>query len=419
MRNIFDQYSEPENRLTHALVCSLAEDNRLLRLFIRMATGAAITIPKQLTIVEQSVPGDLEIREELAEERGLPDAWIHDRNGWCLLIESKVSDSLTKRQLDRHQYTAAIHGFKEIHLLGIVTVRPKRSIDRAHLLLWSEIYQWLMTQYQQSAWARKLAEYLEVAEVKLSEDGYLKEGTLTIFSGIPFNEDEPYNYPQAKRILKLAMSELRERNELQRQLKADLGDLGRKAITGKGRTGVWDYIRIRNADTTEQFTKYPHLTLSIGTERVWAGLVIPHAIKSMYRNRIQELASDDFIDLLRGVNTGLIKALRGAPGSKPWAYAIQRRWPSIKSALIIDARLEYDLRTAFPNTKVHSVKSQPEWVKATYDALANKRSNLELGIGAIFPYRECAITKSKRIIGYVSAAWLATKPLLDIMSEGG
>jgi hypothetical protein len=26
MWNVFDQYTQPENRLTHALVCSLAED---------------------------------------------------------------------------------------------------------------------------------------------------------------------------------------------------------------------------------------------------------------------------------------------------------------------------------------------------------------------------------------------------------
>jgi hypothetical protein len=34
MRNLFDQYTHPENRLTHALVSSIAQDQYLLREFI-------------------------------------------------------------------------------------------------------------------------------------------------------------------------------------------------------------------------------------------------------------------------------------------------------------------------------------------------------------------------------------------------
>jgi len=37
MRNIFDQYTHPENRLTHALMSSLAADPELLRSFVRWA----------------------------------------------------------------------------------------------------------------------------------------------------------------------------------------------------------------------------------------------------------------------------------------------------------------------------------------------------------------------------------------------
>jgi len=50
---------------------------------------------------------------------------------------------------------------------------------------------------------------MEILEVKLTNDGYLKEGILTVFSGIPFTEDSPYNYPEAKRLIKLAMEDLR------------------------------------------------------------------------------------------------------------------------------------------------------------------------------------------------------------------
>ena len=35
LRNVFDQFSQPENRLTHALVCTLSNERALIRPFLR------------------------------------------------------------------------------------------------------------------------------------------------------------------------------------------------------------------------------------------------------------------------------------------------------------------------------------------------------------------------------------------------
>lgn len=86
MRTLFDQYQSPENRLTHALVCCLAEEPSLLRRFIAWSTG---TLPprKGIEIVEQQLPGEeSEITEDEAERLGLPDAWVHNGSTWALLI---------------------------------------------------------------------------------------------------------------------------------------------------------------------------------------------------------------------------------------------------------------------------------------------------------------------------------------------
>lgn len=64
------------------------------------------------------------------------------------------------------------------------------------------------------------------------EDGSLKEGMLTVFSGVPFDERQPYNYPEAKRVLKLARDELRNRKDLVRQLDVNPTGEGRGAIAG-------------------------------------------------------------------------------------------------------------------------------------------------------------------------------------------
>jgi hypothetical protein len=51
VRNLFDQYTHPENRLTHALVSSIAQDQYLLREFIKWTTGQ--TIAKKETIQQR------------------------------------------------------------------------------------------------------------------------------------------------------------------------------------------------------------------------------------------------------------------------------------------------------------------------------------------------------------------------------
>lgn len=82
MRNVFDQYSQPENRLTHALLTTLDQDRSLLVPFLKWLGINDVPKPTTLTIVEQQVPGDYQpdISEEEAERRGLPDGAIHRPN---------------------------------------------------------------------------------------------------------------------------------------------------------------------------------------------------------------------------------------------------------------------------------------------------------------------------------------------------
>ncbi len=93
MRNVFDQYSQPENRLTHALLTALDQDRSLLVPFLKWLGIKDVPKPTTLTIVEQSVPGDYQpdISEEEAERRGLPDGEsMTTTNGlFCLKVRSK------------------------------------------------------------------------------------------------------------------------------------------------------------------------------------------------------------------------------------------------------------------------------------------------------------------------------------------
>src|SRR5512146_1891018 len=169
MRNIFDQYTQPENRLTHALISSLEADPKLLRKFIHWVTGKTAPFSRTLKITEQHLPGEAETHgdEEADERRGLPDAWIYNENGWALLIESKIESPLTQDQLERHRRTAEKHAFTDIHLLALVTEPPSRfDLDDVKILTWAQLYSWLLKQ-RQSEWTRRLTKYFEILETKL------------------------------------------------------------------------------------------------------------------------------------------------------------------------------------------------------------------------------------------------------------
>lgn len=416
MRNLFDQYEQPENRLTHALVCALAEDRRLLIRFIRWATGR--TAPGgRLQIVEQQRPGEMKRAED--EATGIPDAWIYNDDGWSLLIESKITAHLGFGQLRRHLATAARRGFPETTLL-LLTARDETPRLGKHIVTraWMDTYGWLLREKRRSPWAARCADYMEILEADLIEEGRLKEGGVTTFSGISFDSENPYSYLEAKRLLKLALDQLRTKTKLKRELGMDPTVPGRGAITGREGAGVWDFLQLKQAKRAVVFTEFPHLTLAIERDRLLAIVTIPHGIRAAFRRRLIELGLEGFEELLSGVNRRLLQALRGDKGAAPWVVVVQRRYRTQRSRAIVDAALEFDLRTAFQGPGKRGkriVKAQPQWLNASFSALARKRSNLQLGVGASFPYARSSTVGSRAIIDRIAATWIACKPLLATM----
>jgi hypothetical protein len=192
---------------------------------------------------------------------------------------------------------------------------------------------------------------------------------------------------------------------------------GRGAITGKESNAVWDLLRLKHPVTKKTFTSYPHLTFALESDRVIATVTIPNDIKSSFRRRLVALGVEGFSRVLLDVEQWLLAAIKGDDGAAPWIVVVQRRYPTQKSQAIVDASLEFDLRTAFPRQKKRGkrVKAQPQWLNATYEALAKKHSNLQIAVGAIFPYRSSSSTKTRDILDRIEKTWLACKPLLDVM----
>jgi hypothetical protein len=277
---------------------------------------------------------------------------------------------------------------------------------------WSEVYQWLMRERHRSLWAHIAAEYLEVAETRGVAEEYLKEGTLTVFSGIPFTAEDPYTYPQAKRSLGLLFDELRRDRRLQRQLGADPDSKGRGAITGRAGQAVWDFVSLKSAP--KAFTQYPHLTIGIQNVRFEAYVTIPNGVRAGLRNNILGASYDDFEHLILNVARPLSVALRKYPGATPMIVVVQRRYLTQRSRAIVDGVLRFDPITALSGGRRTRgrPKYQPQWLRVVYDLLTNRRSNLQFQIGADFPYDHCPVVATPQVKEAAVAVWLACKPLI-------
>jgi hypothetical protein len=326
LRNIFDQYSQPENRIAHALMTVLQEDRKLLGHFLReLVCVKPPCDPRKLAVLEQQYPGEEEPSEDELERRGIPDGWIFDGDGWCVFIESKVIAKLGSDQIIRHCRTAERRGFNTITAVAI-TPRLASSLPAGTVLLeWRQVYAWLRSHSLGSAWAARAADYLEIVEAKLIEAEQFVEGTLTMFFGFPFGRDLPFTYLEGKRVLELALGELRQRRDLRDQLKMNPKAAGRPAITGRQSDAVWDFLSLAPSGQVQNFTSYPHLTLGVVSQAIEAMVTVPNAVNSTMRRNLVELGEAGFQSLVKGVVKNLKPLLRSHPGAAPWCRGVQRR----------------------------------------------------------------------------------------------
>lgn len=414
MRNLFDQYQQPENRLTHSLLCSLDADRRLLHTFVRWITGGERR-GAALIVQGQSLPGHPELTEDEAGRKGIPDGCISDGEGWALLIESKVGARWNPDQLRRHRASALRHGLDDVLILCLTSGRTPQAVpDGCVARTWPEVYGWLQEQVPGSEWAKRTRDYFEVAEAKLLERETLKEGSITMFSGIPFSDDEPYTYLQAKRVLGLLRDELLAHAELRKRLGVDPDNPGRGAITGTKSRRVWDFLGFIAARGADGFTSHPHLTLGVHDDKLEAMLTLPNGMPASRRRAMLGDSFEAYERRVAEVTGGMMRAARSARGAKPIANVVQRHYASQRSEPVYDAVLRFDPRTALTIGKGAEVKLQPQWLWAAFDSLNGRRSNLQFQIGMEFRYDRCPAVRTQSIVDTVAQVWLACEPMLAV-----
>jgi hypothetical protein len=416
VRGVFDQYSTQENQLTHALLSMLACDKPLAFDFLRLVGSPAR--PKRPQIIQQSLPGEIALLTEgEAERRGLPDGVIHEPDRYTILIEAKVAASPSLGQLKAHLETARRKGYANpvVVLITIKPLAPAYAAPWLRVVTWSQIYAWLRVRPRQF-WSDQMLGFMEAKEARWSAENYLVEGTLTTFSGIPFNdEDEPYDYFQAKRIIKLMRRELLAHPALE-SLSADIESKGRAAITGRNSDLVWDMIPIKSDSAGNSFTQNIHLTFALLRDRLQAYVTIPNNIRARRRTMLLGGSLEEFGQVIAKASRGFDRILHREPNARPSLIVLQRRYASQRSVPEKHAELRFDPRTFFPS-KSSRVKHQPQWFIAAYEAMKHRRSNLQLQIGMDFPYASCPRVRSAEAVELVAAAWGACRPILEAIED--
>jgi len=412
LRNIFDQYDQAENKLTHALILTLYHERRLIVPFLKWLGIKNIPSLRNIELSLQQLPGEANRAIPLGED-SVPDACFCDNDNWAVIIESKVQASISIDQLKRHCKKTINFGYNDIFLVLItVNTATKRLPGGTINVEWKSIYRWFVSISQKYEWARYFVEYMQVYESKMVAQDYNIEGTLTMFSGFCFNKDSPYTYREGKRLIKLLGQEFRKNTRLVTGIGIDPESEGRPAITQGEYGSVWDFIQLKNSQGNV-FTSHPHAAIVIRPEEAAVSITVPNGIKGGIKKRFNKYDFQQFDALLAKIEHNLKSVIGRVPGAKPTIGVAQRHYKSRRSYPEIDGKIEVDLRT-IANRKGTGLKHQPTWSKAIFDLLIHKRTNMQLHIAVIFPFSAKYMQNSKAIDIMVDA-WIAMKPLLDFL----
>lgn len=343
---------------------------------------------------------------------------VFDDSNWAVLFESKIQAPAKLGQLIRHGETARRHGYDDCWVVMISVGKVSWELPEGETKIiartWQEVYSWFNRRATKSFWANELVQYMQVFEQKMLSQEYNIKGTITVFDGLRFDDNNPYTYREGKRLIRLLGDLLQERSDLHK-IGVDPEGSRRPAITGKATDGVWDFLPLVVASDAKSFTSFPHLTLVVHRSHATAAITVPNDVKGGFRSKLKRAGLDGFMTLISQLEKGIRPIVRRSNEAKPMIYATQRHHLGQKSPAVVDARLETDLRTAC-RTSSSKVRYQPEWVAAIYELLVHKRSNIQFGVEVQFKYT-CPVVQSREAEDLFAETWKALLPLVDFVLE--
>jgi len=168
---LYDQYSNTENRLTHALLHTIGSSSFLFSGFLKNIVGINDNLSGGIfEIATEKVPfssGD----DDQKEVESIPDAWIiNEQKGIGVVIEVKdIKNSIRIGQLTKH--ASQIKNYNNPYLLVItpdlkrpakIDALKRKSQKKLNIVWcsWDEVYRWLSELQKSQLSKRKMDEFL-------------------------------------------------------------------------------------------------------------------------------------------------------------------------------------------------------------------------------------------------------------------
>ena len=223
----------------------------------------------------------------------------------------------------------------------------------------------------------------------------------TVFNGFPFGS-VAFDYPQGNNVLRLAMDELRKRDDLH-EIDIDPERPGRRLIRDDDSV-VWNVLVFAG---TDEWRASPHLTLGVGREYVTAMATLPNKALTKYRQPLTALDEQGLRRMVGKVLENMRPLVADCPGMEPRLRIHHRRQPSPSERPQMTSATDMDLQTC-----IDTAEFQSQWI----GALIKDKSKPELQIGARFPYRTCKkVIDETRSLDFVARTWIACKPYIDVL----
>ena len=179
----------------------------------------------------------------------------------------------------------------------------------------------------------------------------------------------------------------------------------------KRRSGGWSVFGFRGS--RGEFNESPHLLLHVADKDVGAAVILPNKARGGLWTKLR---SQSLADLMSQVLPEMAPAMGKCPGMEPRLILKQRHWRTRSGPSFRDAYLDVDLRTLLGDPD-SGVKKQPEWLEAAQRVAASKDSNLELQVGATFPYDRCPAIQRPDALDHVASAWIGCRPFIRWLLE--
>jgi len=408
---LFDQYSNPENRLTHALMHTLAGSDKILKAFLDQVLGIRRSfIGKEIEITTQKRPFSQEDTDRDKVD-SVPDGWIIDKQGGLgILIE--VKDEKNSVRLDQlRSHLKRLENYENSTLLVITPdlILPqkidalnadRRCRSRIAWKSWNELYAFF-NQCRENLF-HTLPKERYVLDAMLE---YLEQRREVLgFQGIKFRKG--FDVEEAKKILAAEMEELKD---TALALFPTLTGRRGAITTAFSKSAVWDCFGV-----PEGFTSDIHVTVSIHEAYQDISLTVPHRARQRWKRLKSILASEEN-------ERALFKILNELRLAVPDLFLefIQRHFLYQRKG-VRDAFLEFHIDTfgkPFLEDK-SKVKVFPIWFQALKEAILSKSMiNAQTMFKARFYLDETPNIDNEKFLITARKAITALHPLYSFLLE--